>query len=248
MTGKQRGRESTHSDPIRLEDCSFYHTMDIPGVGEVKGTWDLRGRFEDYTGHVHLAGQTLLDVGTSSGFLTFEAERRGASVTSCEIGNAKDYQSLPSPNAEDRTEILRQRRNSYWFAHKAFRSRARAVYGNVYNLSSLVPQHDIAMMGQILVHLRDPLEAMRQASLVARDYLVVTEGSYHSDRPDMTFIGTPEIWFSWWHISEALYRTWFSMLGFELVSITKNKYKCDHWSLKGDVELWTFVGERIRDC
>jgi hypothetical protein len=244
MSNEQASEESAHSEPIRLEDCEFYHTMDLPGAGEVKGAWDLRGRFDDYVGHVELAGQTMLDVGTASGFLTFEAERRGATVTSFDTDSAANYQSLPSPYVEDRSERLRQRRNGYWLAHRAFGSRAAAVFADVYRLSTLVPQHDIAMVGQILVHLRDPLEAMRQASLVAKRYLVVTEGSYHSDQPDMMLIGTPEIWFSWWHISDGLYRKWFSILGFELVSITRNNYKCDHPSMPGDVELWTYVGER----
>jgi hypothetical protein len=26
----------------RLEDCYFYHTMDVPGVGGATGSWDLR--------------------------------------------------------------------------------------------------------------------------------------------------------------------------------------------------------------
>ena len=25
-----------------LNDCYFYHTMDVPGVGRVTGEWDLR--------------------------------------------------------------------------------------------------------------------------------------------------------------------------------------------------------------
>lgn len=29
---------------IRIEDCYFYQTMDIPGHGLVQGEWDLRGR------------------------------------------------------------------------------------------------------------------------------------------------------------------------------------------------------------
>jgi hypothetical protein len=103
MSRKQRGGESAYPETIRLEDCSFYHAMDIPAVGEVKGTRDLRGMFEDYVGHVELAGRTLLDVGTASGFLTFEAERRGATVTSFDTDSAANYQSLPSPYVKDRS-------------------------------------------------------------------------------------------------------------------------------------------------
>ena len=61
-----------------VEDCYFYHTLDLPGIGTVEGQWDLRGRFDDYIGGVDLQDKTVLDVGAGNGFLTFEAEKRGA--------------------------------------------------------------------------------------------------------------------------------------------------------------------------
>src|SRR5213078_133228 len=72
-----------------LDECWFYHVMDLPEVGIVNhpGSWDLRGRFDEYIGHTPVAGKTLLDVGTASGFLTFEAERRGATVTSFDVSS-----------------------------------------------------------------------------------------------------------------------------------------------------------------
>ena len=35
-----------------IGDCIFYHTMDLPGYGTMKGSWDLRGREADYLGRV----------------------------------------------------------------------------------------------------------------------------------------------------------------------------------------------------
>ena len=64
------------------DECFFYHTMELPGLGLVRGQWDLRGRFDDYVGGVGVEGKTVLDVGTATGFLSFEAERRGAACTS----------------------------------------------------------------------------------------------------------------------------------------------------------------------
>jgi 2-polyprenyl-3-methyl-5-hydroxy-6-metoxy-1,4-benzoquinol methylase len=66
-----------------ITDCRFYHAMDLPQIGFVQGGWDLRGRFDDYIGGVRLKDRSVLDVGAASGFLSFEAEQRGArSVTS----------------------------------------------------------------------------------------------------------------------------------------------------------------------
>jgi hypothetical protein len=61
----------------RLEDCFFYHAMDLPEFGLVPAHWDLRGRFDDYVGGVGVAGKSVLDIGTATGFLSFEAEKLG---------------------------------------------------------------------------------------------------------------------------------------------------------------------------
>jgi len=44
-------------------DCFFYHTMDLPDFGEVRGHWDLRGRFNEYIGGVDLTAKSVIDVG-----------------------------------------------------------------------------------------------------------------------------------------------------------------------------------------
>jgi hypothetical protein len=41
-------------DITDLDDCYFYHTMEIPGYGIVHGEWDLRGGEADYLGKVRL--------------------------------------------------------------------------------------------------------------------------------------------------------------------------------------------------
>src|SRR4051794_22516720 len=80
--------------PLQIQsmtDCLFYHVMDIPHFGTTVGDWDLRGRFDDYIGGVSISGKTVLDIGTSSGFLTFEAEKRSAAeVVSVDVRSAKD--------------------------------------------------------------------------------------------------------------------------------------------------------------
>src|SRR5438309_727154 len=79
---------------VTLADCEFYHTVEL-AEGRQDGVWDLVGRFDDYVGHEDLAGRSLLDVGTASGFLTFEAEQRGAVVTSLDAENAGSWYQLP---------------------------------------------------------------------------------------------------------------------------------------------------------
>ena len=58
-----------------VEECNFYHTTDIPGVGVVEGQWDLRKGFHDYLGGYDFSGQRGRESGPATGFLTFEIEK-----------------------------------------------------------------------------------------------------------------------------------------------------------------------------
>src|SRR4051812_5549789 len=79
-----------------LNDCFFYHTMDLPEFGAVPGQWDLRDRFDDYVSGLSVTGKSVLDVGTATGFLSFESEKRGASrVVSFDLGDARQQMFIP---------------------------------------------------------------------------------------------------------------------------------------------------------
>ena len=67
------------AEPPALTDCRFYHSIELPGIGLQQGYWDLRGGYDDYFGGQDFSGERMLDIGTSSGALAFEIERRGAS-------------------------------------------------------------------------------------------------------------------------------------------------------------------------
>jgi 2-polyprenyl-3-methyl-5-hydroxy-6-metoxy-1,4-benzoquinol methylase len=166
---------ATHSEKprenIRPEDCFWYHTMDLPGIGEVQGEWDLRGNFEPYIGHVDLRERSVLDIGTASGFLSFSAEAAGAaSVVSFDIDIAERQHLLPFKDslyyrdhaawAKERTADFERWKNGYWLAHQALGSQARAVYGDVYNLPTELGEFDVVIFCAVLEHLADPIRAM----------------------------------------------------------------------------------------
>jgi SAM-dependent methyltransferase len=230
-----------------LDDCWFYHVIDLPKIGTVNhhGSWDLRGRFDEYIGGVNVSGKTFLDVGCATGFLGFEAENRGAIVTSFDIAPGVNTHHSLNTDVVAKAKLNEQMRRGYWFAHKNLNSRARVIYGDAIRLSEQVLPSDIVMLGQILTHLRDPLEAVKQASLVAKETVIVCEGSFESPAPFARFTGGEfRDTNSWWHLSDALYREFFDLLGFEVVSATKGMYRCNHPAVAGDAELWTFVAKR----
>ena len=171
-------------------DCFFYHTMTLPGFGEVRGHWDLRGRFDDYIGHVDVKGKSVIDVGTATGFLSFEAERNGASeVVSFDMAHARQQNFLPFADklhyrdpaawAEKHNVEVEQWKNAYWLCHRLLNSRAKVFYGDIYELpvelghSVELGQFDIAIVGSVLEHLSDPVTALASIARLVRETLVI---------------------------------------------------------------------------
>ncbi|MBI3513381.1 MAG: methyltransferase domain-containing protein [Proteobacteria bacterium] len=235
---------SIYAAPRHVDDlstCTFYHAMDLPGVGSVPGNWDLRGRFEDYTANVALARARFLDIGTASGFLSFEAEKRGAEVVSFDSASRASHHHVPyrevrtdpatygataGADNDDYTGL----RNSYWLAHRLLGSRARCFYGNVYDLPAELGEFDVVMVGQILGHLRDPLGALTSIAARCRGTMIITDNMLQVEQPVAAFSGninqpvSPIRHVVWWQLSPVLIRNFLQILGLESVSFAINQY------------------------
>ena len=221
-----------------VDDCYFYHTMELPGLGLIQGEWDLRGRFPDYTGHVDFAGKSVLDIGTASGFLSFEAEQRGAEVVSFDIGHGGLQHLLPFRQnlyyqdhqrwAEEQTQGFERWKNAYWLGHRLLRSRARAFYGDVYELPAGLGRFDVVMVGSVLEHLRDPISALASISRVSGHTIVIVTPMLETDEPIARLQGradSPQLDYTWWIYSLGTYREVLSMLGYRIASVKTGTYK-----------------------
>lgn len=176
--------ESIYAQPrtvTSLEDCYFYHSMEIPGWGEVRGEWDLRGGEPAYLGNVDLTGKRVLELGTASGFLTFYMERQGAEVVGYDISNNAGWNMVPTPGedpSEQREGVwsqIEKTNNGYWLAHEAFRSKSKIVYGTVYDIPDAIGAVDVTTAGSILLHLRHPFLALEKAAQLTRETMIVTD-------------------------------------------------------------------------
>jgi SAM-dependent methyltransferase len=231
------------SDPIAVDgphECTFYHSLDLPSFGSMRGHWDLRGRFDDYTGALSWSGKSVLDIGTASGFLSFEAEKRGARVVSFDVDDARHLDVLAFPNnprQRSREQWLLWRntrilalRKSYWLAHRDYHSRNQVCYADLYNIPLELGSFDIVVLGQILVHLRDAVRAIERAAAHCAKTLVVAEGMIDSDEPYSRFLGhpdRPENDFALWHHSTGFYVRYLAILGFKLRQRSINTYVCN---------------------
>lgn len=193
-----RRLQSVYASPqivTKVEDCWFYHTLDLPQHGTVAGAWDLRPNVDAYLGGVDFRHKRVLELGPASGFLTFAMESKGAEVIGVELppGQLNDLVPRATPGiveqyVRDTTAGLEQLRSGFWLAHRLLHSGARVVYSSVYAIPAEVGHVDIATFGCILLHLRDPFLALANALRLTREKAVVTM-MMHDQRWETTVLG-----------------------------------------------------------
>ncbi len=219
--------DGLYASPRKIENaaqCHFYHAMDIPGYGPAPHPlWDLRGSEPDYLGHVGLQGKRVLEIGPATGYLSFYMESCGAEVVSVELSPDLGWDVVPDSQtdlavwAEERRAGMEGLRNAYWFIHERVHSAARVHYGNVYDLPDALGHFDFALLGSVLLHVRDPLGVVQNCARLA-DALVITEPHnphIPNDRPVMEWFAqpgspTPDIW---WRFSPNMIQRFVEAMG-----------------------------------
>lgn len=242
---------------LALGDCDFYHTVDLPGHGEVRGQWDLRGREAEYLGGVPLAGRSVLEIGPASGHLSFWMEAQGADVTAFDLGEDRPWDFVPfagldleAANADRRTH-LRRLQNSWWLLREARQARAKAVYGTVYDIGPKLGTFDVVTLNSVLLHLRDPMGALIRAASVCGRTLVVTEvAERHYNRRTpwrrgamaLSFLprqSKPGGYDAWFVLPSGVVVEMMRILGFR-TKITRHRQTFQ----AGKFRMYTVVGER----
>jgi len=240
-------------------DCDFYHSVDIPGHGEVKGQWDLRGSERAYLGGIDFRGKSVLEIGPASGYLTFWMERQGATVTALDLSEDHKWDFVPfagidleALNAGRKTHLQRLH-NSWWFTRKAYDARAEMIYGTVYDIDPSLGAFDVVTLSSILLHLRHPFTAIEKAATVCYKTMVISDVA-----EEQFFGGEPEMWNkmvmfmlprsetkspvdSWFFMPSAMVAEILKILGFTKTTITKHSQK---FMTGPPWKYYTVVGER----
>lgn len=243
-----------------IKDCYFYHTMDIPNHGTVHGQWDMRGKESEYLGDVKFWGRSVLEIGTASGFLCFAMEKMGAKVTAYDLSNQYDWDIVPYHGYDYRQELadrrahLQEINNGFWFAHNKLNSKAKMVYGTVYNIPEDIGNFDIGVVGMILLHLRDPFLALQKISEHVNETIVVTgflpDNEYKDYLIDSSFVRflpdpvSQQPNETWWDIGPGLIVKFLQVLGFKYVDVQWHKQS--HHGKTND--CYTIVGHRSEEA
>ena len=214
------------SEPPSLERCAFYHSIDLPELGEQRGQWDLRPGVDSYLGPTDFDGLRVLEIGAANGFVTFELERRGAEVVAVDLPDTATYDARPSLlETQDMGAGLRLVRNAFWLGHALTESSAKVIYTHVSELPDTIGQFDVAVVANVLQHLRDPLGALMSVERHA-DVIVVTEADWMAGQHDdvacmMLFQGTTP--YSWFQVKPPLVTAFLGELGFDDQTVSRHE-------------------------
>jgi tRNA (mo5U34)-methyltransferase len=168
---------------VELTQKGWFHSFELPDGSSIQGCMSMawqQERWARFPIPADLRGKRVIDIGSWDGWFSFEAERRGAEVTSVDC--------VEIPN--------------YLYIHRKLSS--KAVYRNldVYEIPAAnLGKFDFVLLLGILYHLKHPLLALeivcRLATEVAVIETFVTDGAtwreHQEDIPTLEFYETDEL-------------------------------------------------------
>lgn len=197
----------------------WYHTVDLGDGVVTPGQYDYRESVGAFPFPQDMSGLTMLEIGSATGFFTFEAERRGATVTSVELPSFHVLDRFPGQSQTRLLRRLAQMRTPhadlesdplvamtsaqtyfyhldgpFQFCYRMVASKVNRVYSTIYDLkeSSIAGMSfDYVLLGDVLLHLFNPVDALAIAASFSRDKLIISQQmpNLETDQPILHYVG-----------------------------------------------------------
>jgi SAM-dependent methyltransferase len=187
-----------------------YHRIDFGGGLVMEGRWDMSEHLHRYELPMELAGMTVLDVGTSSGYFAVEFARRGATVTAIDLWD-ESFQKM---------------------VFRAARVDVSYVQMDLFDLDESFGTFDLVFCGSVLMHTWDQFTALQRLRAVCGQKAIVATAIMSPGRlarqvlrraPIARFVGEkglgpgPPYWTTW-ALSPTALTAMAETAGFESVS------------------------------
>jgi len=177
------------------EHAKWYHTIQLTSDIKTNGTYDHSLYLKKYGFPVSLSGLKVLDVGAADGFFSFEFEKRGADDilaidTNCSDGSmaispspsfaknyTKKYDDVYHFNEKFKSiynELGLSNPNMFLIAKTILESKVRYEQRNIYDMDG---KFDFVFCGDLIEHLKNPLEAVENLYRLTKKQCIVSLSS-----------------------------------------------------------------------
>ena len=181
-----------------ISDLPWYHTIEFPNGIVSKGMYNHKPYLKYYGFPKSLKDKSVLDVGSSDGFFSFEFERRGAkSVLAIDtnkfdgsvaidpspskkidyIKGYSKYDRLSKKNSEVLELLNMTGLNHLLIAKDLLSSKVEFKNLSVYNLDSLGKKFDFVFCGDLIEHLKNPLLALENLASITKESCIIALSS-----------------------------------------------------------------------
>jgi O-methyltransferase len=150
-------------------------------------------------------------------------------------------------------ETIDRNHDAWWYLHRAYGSSAKFVQGDIYDMPSDLGTFDVALVGAILLHLREPWGALSEAARRTTRTMIVTEPLQDDLQPPesniMRFSPSAEHHVTnWWSIYPGAVVSMLERLGFGRTTVTfhSQRHHLAHDIAADAIEqrMYTVVGHR----
>jgi len=178
-----------------LQNGFWYHSIKVNQVLKSNGTFDHAGYISKYGFPDSLRGKDVLDVGCADGFFSFEFEKREASSVLAVDINRFDGSPAVSPSVRASEKFLKKYEdihnrnitfmelakklglkhvNNFLIAKKLINSNVKFKYFSVYDLEKLGRKFDLVFCGDLIEHLKNPIQAAEQLAKVCGNLCIIS--------------------------------------------------------------------------
>lgn len=189
-----------------LHKASWYHSIRFSEKLKSFGTFDHEEHLPNYGFPDSLEGKAVLDVGCADGFFAFEFEKRKALTVLAVDTNKFDGQVAISPSVS-RTEKYEKKYEKYYLQNRRFIKLAQELSlekvhhiliakkllnsnieykdMSIYDLEKLNKKFDFVFCGDLIEHLRNPIEAVEQLRKVCNDTCIISLSNPMIELPEV---------------------------------------------------------------
>jgi SAM-dependent methyltransferase len=221
----------------------WYHSYYFDNGFSQRGDYDIARDVHQYGFPDNLAGRTVLDIGTGSGWFATWFEQHGARVTTVDARGYCDFDvfgrdSYPDVSTEkpgpdrvlpDGTPVYYSPvSGGFWAMKDLLGLEAEYVNARVYDIGPARlggRRFDLVFMGSVLMHLRDPIAALMAAHTVCGGQLIATTYMLPDDparpEPVMRMWENAADGISWWVPNRACLAQWLKAAGFSRYAIDR---------------------------